>query len=164
MSEPKQQVVVYPGSFDPFTLGHLDILERVLGLFPRVVVLVADQGKAGLLTSEQRAELITVAVRDLAGVQVKIFSGLLVNTVAQMGASAVVRGIRCASDYEHEWSLSGVNALLASQMEFIYFLARPELAPISSSLVRDVLKHGGSLDKLVPLEISRKLETLYPRG
>jgi pantetheine-phosphate adenylyltransferase len=149
--------VIYPGSFDPVTLGHLDILRRALRLFDRVTVVVARSGKAGLLDIDERVDLFRAAVADLAAVEVHPFDGLLVDEVGRRGASAVVRGIRTPGDYEHEWSLAGVNALLAADIEYVYLLARPELAAVSSSLVRDVIRHGGSLDKLVPAPVARAL-------
>jgi pantetheine-phosphate adenylyltransferase len=149
--------VVYPGSFDPVTLGHLDILTRAAGLFDRVTVLVAELGKAGLLPIEDRVRLFRESAGHLANVEVSPFTGLLVDEVRRQQAVAVIRGIRTAGDYEHEWSLAGVNALLAPGVETVYFLARPELAAISSTLVRDVVKHGGSLDKLVPEAVARDL-------
>lgn len=149
--------VVYPGSFDPVTLGHLDILERAVVLFDRVTVLVAELGKAGLLPVSERVELFRASAAHLPGVTVLPFGGLLVQEVRRLRATAVIRGIRTAGDYEHEWSLAGVNALLAPELESVYLLARPELSAISSSLVRDVVKHGGALDKLVPVPVARRL-------
>ncbi len=148
-----QRHVIYPGSFDPVTLGHLDILERASQLFDRITVVVAEMGKAGLLPVGQRVDLFRESVAHLPNVGVELFSGLLVDEVRQRGAQAVIRGIRTAGDYEHEWSLAGVNALLNSDVEYVYLLARPELAAISSTLVRDVIRHGGSLEKLVPLPV-----------
>lgn len=145
--------VLYPGSFDPVTLGHVDILQRARRLFDRVTVAVAVQGKAGLLDADERVALLQASVAHLDGVQVHPFSGLLVDEVRRRGADAVVRGIRTAGDYEHEWSLAGVNALLADGVEYIYFLARPEMAAVSSTLVRDVIRHGGPLEKLVPAPV-----------
>lgn len=145
--------VVYPGSFDPVTLGHLDILGRACRLFDRVTVLVASAGKAGLLTVDQRVDLFRQATREMAAVTVRPFAGLLVDEVRTLGADAVVRGIRSASDYEHEWRLAGVNGLLSTDVEYIYLLARPEQAAISSSLVRDVIRHGGDLSRLVPAAV-----------
>lgn len=141
---------LYPGSFDPVTLGHLDIVTRAAGLFDKVTVAVARSGKAGLLGIDQRVALFRDSVRGLANVEVEPFSGLLVDEVARIGADVVIRGIRSQGDYEHEWSLAGVNALLASDIEYIYLLARPSLAVISSTLVRDVIRHKGPLEKLVP--------------
>ncbi|MCP4573154.1 MAG: pantetheine-phosphate adenylyltransferase [bacterium] len=151
--------VLYPGSFDPVTLGHVDILERTCRLFDRVTVLVAAHGKAGLLPVEQRVDLVRTSVAHLPGVAVESFSGLLVDEVLARGAAAVVRGIRNAGDYEHEWSMAGVNSLLASDTEFVYLLARPDLAAVSSTLVRDVIRHGGALDRLVPAPVVRALDS-----
>ena len=154
--------VVYPGSFDPFTIGHLDILRRARALFPRLVVLVAADGKAQLLSAQRRVELIRMATADKDGVDVRVFDGLLVDAVAGLKAAAVVRGIRCAGDYEHEWGMAGVNALLDQDIEFVYLLARPELAAVSSTLVRDVLRHGGRLDRLVPAPLAAELRRDFP--
>ena len=145
--------VLYPGSFDPVTLGHIDILGRARKLFDRVTVVVAKSGKAGLLDVDERVDLFRDSVAGMDGVEVHAFSGLLVDEVARRGAQGVVRGIRTPGDYEHEWSLAGVNALLAADIEYVYLLARPELAAVSSSLVRDVIRHGGTLDKLVPAPV-----------
>lgn len=141
---------IYPGSFDPVTLGHMDIVTRAARLFDKVTVAVAHSGKAGLLGIDERVALFRDSVRGLVNVEVEPFSGLLVDEVARLGADAVIRGIRSQGDYEHEWSLAGVNALLASNIEYIYLLARPSLAAISSTLVRDVIRHKGPLEKLVP--------------
>lgn len=152
-----QRNALYPGSFDPVTLGHLHILERAAGLFDEITVLVAESGKAGLLSVDQRVHLFQESIGDLSNVKVSSFSGLLVDEVRRRKAVAVIRGIRTAGDYEHEWSLAGVNALLAPEVESVYFLARPEMAAISSSLVRDVIRHGGPLEKLVPAPVAQAL-------
>ena len=152
--------VLYPGSFDPVTIGHVDVLERARKLFDRVTVVVAAHGKADLLPVAERVRLFRASITHLDGVEVHPFSGLLVEEVRARGADAVIRGIRSAGDYEHEWSLAGVNALLAPGIESIYFLARPDLAAISSSLVRDVHRHGGDLDKLVPPAVARALKNM----
>ncbi len=149
--------VLYPGSFDPVTLGHLDILERANALFDKITVVVAETGKAGLLSVDQRVRLFRESTTHLPGVEVHSFGGLLVDEVKARGAMGVIRGIRTAGDYEHEWTLAGVNALLASEVEYIYFLARPGLAAVSSTLVRDVVRHHGPLEKLVPPPVVRAL-------
>ena len=149
--------VLYPGSFDPVTLGHIDIISRALKLFDKVTVVVAQSGKAGLLDLDERVDLFRSSVKGLGNVEVHPFSGLLVDEVSKQGAHAVIRGIRTPGDYEHEWSLAGVNALLAADIEYIYLLARPALAAVSSTLVRDVIRHGGPLDKLVPAPVAKAL-------
>ena len=149
--------VLYPGSFDPVTLGHIDILERANRLFDKVTVVVAQAGKAGLLDLDERVDLFRASVQRLDAVEVHPFSGLLVDEVTRRGAQAVIRGIRTPGDYEHEWSLAGVNALLAADIEYVYLLARPSLAAVSSTLVRDVIRHGGPLEKLVPEAVAKAL-------
>jgi pantetheine-phosphate adenylyltransferase len=149
--------VLYPGSFDPVTLGHIDILQRALSLFDEVTVVVAELGKAALLPVDERVALFRESVKGLDRVQVHPFSGLLVDEVRRRNAHGVIRGIRTAGDYEHEWSLAGVNSLLDAQVEYIYFLARPEMAAVSSTLVRDVIRHGGPLEKLVPSTVAKAL-------
>ncbi|HOX26283.1 MAG TPA: pantetheine-phosphate adenylyltransferase [Candidatus Krumholzibacteria bacterium] len=161
-----ERLALYPGSFDPVTLGHLDILRRARGLFDRVVVLVAADGKAGLWTVERRAQLVRESLAldgALAGCPVETFTGLLVDEARRRGACAVVRGMRSAADYEHEWSLHGVNRTLWPPFETIWLPARPELAAISSSLVRQVARHGGSLTGLVPAPVAAALAADPPR-
>ena len=149
--------VLYPGSFDPVTLGHIDIITRALKLFDKVTVAVAHMGKADLLDIDERVDLFRESVKGLGNVEVHPFDGLLVEEVARCGADAVIRGIRTQGDYEHEWSLAGVNALLAADIEYIYLLARPAMAAVSSTLVRDVIRHGGPLEKLVPAPVVKAL-------
>jgi pantetheine-phosphate adenylyltransferase len=157
-----ERLALYPGSFDPVTLGHLDILGRACALFDRVVVLVAAQGKAGLWPAERRAELVRESAAGLP-CEVDTFTGLLVDEVRRRGAAAVVRGVRSAADYAHEWSLHGTNRVLLPGFETVWLPARPELAAVSSSLVRDVARHGGDLEKLVPPSVVRALASGPPR-
>ena len=149
--------VLYPGSFDPVTLGHIDIIRRALKLFDKVTVVVVKVGKADLLEIDERVDLFRESVNGMDNVEVHSFDGLLVDEVTKRGADAVIRGIRTQGDYEHEWSLAGINALLASDIEYIYLLARPEMAAVSSTLVRDVIRHGGPLEKLVPAPVAKAL-------
>jgi pantetheine-phosphate adenylyltransferase len=149
--------VLYPGSFDPVTLGHIDIIKRALKLFDKVTVVVVKVGKADLLGIDERVDLFRESVKGLGNVEVFPFDCLLVDEVSSRGADAVIRGIRSQGDYEHEWSLAGVNALLAANIEYIYLLARPEMAAVSSTLVRDVIRHGGPLEKLVPAPVAKAL-------
>ncbi len=150
--------VLYPGSFDPVTLGHIDILGRARQLFDKVTVVIAENGKAGLLPVAERVDLFRQSVAEMDNVEVHAFSGLLVDEVKSRDADAVVRGIRTSGDYEHEWSLAGVNALLSADVEYIYFLARPHMAAVSSTLVRDVIRHGGDLSLLVPAPVAAALQ------
>jgi pantetheine-phosphate adenylyltransferase len=152
-----EKLVLYPGSFDPFTLGHLDIASRALRIFDRLVIAVAADGKAAWLPLAERLALVQAAVADLGRCEVVPFHGLLVEEVRRRGAVAVVRGIRSAGDYEHEWSLANVNSRLDPAFETVCLLSRPEFAAISSTLVREVARHGGALDALVPGPVARAL-------
>ena len=155
------RVALYPGTFDPVTLGHLDVLQRALALFDRVTVLVAAESKAGLFSLEQRLQLLRAAVADLDRCDVEGFAGLLVDEVRRRRPVAVLRGIRSAMDYEHEWSLAGVNLALLPGCEFVFLLARPEMAPLSSTLVREVARHGGDLSRLVPPAVAELLDRRF---
>jgi pantetheine-phosphate adenylyltransferase len=152
-----ERLVLYPGSFDPFTLGHQDIAQRAARLFDRVLIAVAADGKAAWLPLEDRLAQARAAVAGIAGCEVVPFEGLLVTEVRRRGAVAVVRGIRSAGDYEHEWSLANVNGRLDPACETVCLLSRPEFAAISSSLVREVARHGGALEALVPAPVARLL-------
>lgn len=156
-----ERLALYPGSFDPVTLGHLDILRRASGFFDRVVVLIAAAGKAGLLPLERRVELVKACTEDL-GCEVDTFAGLLVDEVRRRGAIAVVRGVRSAMDYEHEWGLHGVNQTLLPAYESIWLPARSTMAAVSSTLVRDVARHGGPLEDLVPPVVAAALRAKPP--
>ena len=157
------RLALYPGTFDPVTLGHMDILARALALFDRVVVLVAEEGKAGFFPLEERVALFRAATAGMERCEIQPFSGLFVEQVEKFSPVAVIRGIRSAMDYEHEWALAGVNRTLWPESEYVFLLARPELAPLSSTLVRDVARHGGSLTKLVPAAAARALDRRFGR-
>jgi len=160
------RLALYPGSFDPVTFGHLDILQRARRLFDQVVVLVAADGKAGLWPADRRARLVRESLAgqgDLADCPVETFGGLLVDEVRRRRACAVVRGVRSAGDYEHEWELHGVNRALLPEFETIWLPARPELAAVSSSLVRQVARYGGPLADLVPPPVAAALAAEPPR-
>lgn len=157
-----ERLVVYPGSFDPTTLGHLDIIDRACNLFDRVVVLVAENGKAELWPADRRVALLRKCLPDSACCEVAAFGGLLVDEVRRRRAVAVVRGVRSAADYDHEWSLHGVNTQLLAGFETVWLPARPQYAAVSSSLIRDVARHGGPLGELVPPAVAEALEADPP--
>jgi pantetheine-phosphate adenylyltransferase len=148
---------LYPGSFDPLTLGHLDVLKRALRLFDEVIIGVAADGKAGLLSLGERLDLAREVTAGLRGCRVESFAGLLVDMVRHLQVSAVVRGIRSAGDYEPEWRMAGMNAAMEPACETIFLMARPELAIISSTLVREVVRHGGDPTPFVPPPVARAL-------
>lgn len=143
--------VVYPGSFDPCTNGHLDIIARASRLFDRVVVAVlVNHSKSPLFTAEERVELLKTAVAEYPNVEVHSFSGLLVDFMKNVDANIIIKGIRALSDYEYEFQMALTNQALSPAIETLFLPASKEYMFLSSSLVKEVAKYGGSLKGLVP--------------
>ncbi len=143
-------IAVFPGSFDPVTLGHLDIAERARGLFDRVILAVADNSrKTPLLDVETRVALARAATADLDGVEVASTGALLVHFCREVGATVIVKGLRGGADYDAELPMALMNREL-SGIETVFIAGNPTLQHVASSLVRDVARHGGSIATLVP--------------
>lgn len=146
------------GSFDPLTNGHLDVMARASRLFGRVVVAVlVNPGKAPLLTLDERLTLVGDSVRDLPGIEVVAFDGLLVEAARAHGATVVVRGLRSVTDFEHEWPMARMNATLLPGLDTVYLPAAPEWAHVSSSLVRQIHLLGGPIQTFVPPAVAAHL-------
>ncbi len=147
----RRGLALYPGSFDPFTLGHLDVLERALRVFDAVEVTVAvNSSKKGLLTPDERCVLIRRCTPHLDGVTVASFEGLLVDYARQRGAAALVRGLRNQLDFAYESHLAFGNRSLYPELETVFFVPDARYAPISSTIVRDVHRWGGDVSAFVP--------------
>jgi pantetheine-phosphate adenylyltransferase, bacterial len=145
------KLAIYPGTFDPVTNGHLDVLERSLKIFDTVVLSVArDTGKQSLFSLEERARMLTEAVRDYPGARVVTFEGLLMNHAVSCGAAAIIRGLRAVSDFEYEFQMSMMNKNLNPDVETVFLMTSPENAFISSSMIRQVASLGGTISGLVP--------------
>jgi pantetheine-phosphate adenylyltransferase len=141
---------VFPGSFDPFTLGHVDIVARARALFDHVVVVVADNStKAPLLTVDERVALAAEATAGFDDVEVAATGGLIVDFCAEIGATVIVKGLRGGADYDMERPMALMNRAL-SGVETVFVSGDPALQHVASSLVRDVARHGGSIARLVP--------------
>ena len=146
--------VCYPGTFDPITKGHLDIIERASKQFNEVVVLImANPKKVALFTAEERKDMIEKSIKGLNNVKVEIGSGLTVEYAKKCGASALLRGIRAVSDYENELSQATANMELDDSIETIFLIARPEYSFVSSSIVKEIALFDGDIEKFVPKEI-----------
>ena len=142
---------VFPGSFDPITVGHLDIIKRAALVFDKVFVSVLDNpGKESDFSVEQRLELIRDAISGIENVEACASSGLLVEHCRELGASVIIRGIRNGADVEYEATLEEVNTRIAPEIATVYLISKPEHAHISSSLVRQLIKIGISIEGLVP--------------
>lgn len=146
-----EKVCIYPGSFDPMTLGHVDIIRRACSLFDKVIVAVLhNPAKKGCFTVEERMGMIRVACAGLPQVEVKAFDGLLVDAVKKTGAHAVVRGLRAISDFESEKTMAQLNAELLPGMETLFMMTKPEHSHVSASAVREIASFGGDFSQYVP--------------
>jgi pantetheine-phosphate adenylyltransferase len=157
-----QRIAVYPGSFDPIHNGHLDIIERCGPLFDEVVVAVLrNEGKQPLFTVEERME----SIRGLVGpdVRVESFSGLLVDFMDQVGARAVIRGLRAVSDFEYEFQMALMNRQLHPSLETVFLVPAVDLTYLSSSLVREVARYGGDVSALVHPTVAEALARRFGR-
>ncbi|MHB8635875.1 MAG: pantetheine-phosphate adenylyltransferase [Fimbriimonadaceae bacterium] len=150
------RLAIYPGSFDPLTLGHLDVIERASRLFDRVVVSVGvNSAKQPLLTPEQRAQGIRESVTSLGNVDVDTFQGLLASHAERMGASAIVRGLRATADFEYEFQMATVNRKLNSGIETVFLMTKWEHSYLSSTIVKEIARLGGDYSSLVPDPVAR---------
>ncbi|MBQ7890884.1 MAG: pantetheine-phosphate adenylyltransferase [Erysipelotrichaceae bacterium] len=150
---------IYPGSFDPITYGHLDIIRRAAMLYDELVVVVLiNDAKKPLFTVEERVEMLKETVGELPNVTVKASPGLTVNFARKEGASVIIRGIRAVMDYEYELQQSTINMMLADEIETVFLLARPEYSFLSSSAAKTVASYKGDLKHFVPNNIAKRLE------
>jgi pantetheine-phosphate adenylyltransferase len=145
------RTAVYPGSFDPITNGHLDIIRRGTRLFDRVIVgILENEEKSALFNVAERIQIIREVTSDLPAVEVLSFSGLLVNFVEKVHANVVVRGIRAVSDFEYEFQMALMNRELAPNTETIFMMPAVEYTFVSSRLIKEVFRLGGDVSRLVP--------------
>ena len=145
------RLAICPGSFDPVTNGHLDVIQRAAKLFDRVVVLVAiNAGKKGLFTPEERRELLCRATAHLPNVTVETHDGLLADYAREKNAAAIVKGLRAMSDFEYEFQMALTNRKLYDQVETVFLTTSTEYMYLSSSLVKEVAKLGGDVSEFVP--------------
>jgi pantetheine-phosphate adenylyltransferase len=153
---PDRGVAVYPGTFDPVTMGHLDIIERAARHFDVVVAVSTNPSKAPLFSLEERIALVKDATASIEGVEVDSFEGLLVDYAGRRGAHLIVKGLRVVSDFEYEMQMAQMNVRLAG-VETLFMVANPTYSFLSSSLVKEVARLGGEVDGLVPPEVARRL-------
>lgn len=147
------KTILYPGSFDPVTNGHLDITKRASRIFDKVVIAVAmNAEKDPLFTPPERIEMLQEVVRrlELGNVEVSMFDGLLVNALAQFQASAVIRGLRAVSDFEYEFQMALMNRELNDKCETLFMMPSPEYSFVSSRLIKEIARCGGDINPFVP--------------
>jgi pantetheine-phosphate adenylyltransferase len=157
---------VCPGSYDPVTMGHLDIIGRASNVFDRVIVGVVNQPvrkQAPLFDASERVEFISEQVAEYGNVQVKPFDTLLVDFAREHGAKAIVKGLRAISDFEYEFEMNQLNRKMAPDIESIYFMAAPEFSFLSSSGIKELAMFGGDINGLVPDRVAARLQEEFKR-
>ena len=160
-----KRIALYPGTFDPMTLGHLDILKRASRLCDRLIVGVAiNRSKGPLFALDERVEMVENVVapfRDRIEVEVKPFEGLLIHFVESVGASMIVRGLRAVSDFEYEFQMAGMNDRLNPDIETVFLMADPQYQTIASRLVKEIARLGGDVSQFVTPEVELRLKDKY---
>jgi len=158
-------LAIYPGSFDPITNGHLDLISRAARLFDRLIVaILRNESKQPLFSVEERMEMLREVVRDYPNVEVDSFHGLLVDYAAAKGATVIIRGIRAISDYEYELQMALMNRRLAPSIETVFLMAGEAYSFISSRLVTEVIGLGGDISGLVPPSVEVRLKNRVSGG
>ena len=158
---PGALIAIYPGSFDPITNGHLDLIERAARLVDRLIVaILRNEKKQPLFTVNERVDMLRGSVSHIPNVEVDFFDGLLVEYARHRGATAIVRGIRAISDYEYEWQMALMNRRLRPDIETIFLMAGEAHSFISSQLVKEVIRLGGNISDMVPPVVEARLKTI----
>jgi pantetheine-phosphate adenylyltransferase len=158
-SQPRRLVAIYPGSFDPITNGHLDVIGRAARLVDRLIVSIArNERKQPLFSVSDRVEMVSEVVAEYPNVTVGYFDGLLVEYASSQGATLIIRGIRAISDYEYEWQMALMNRRLRPDIETMFMMAGQQHAFISSNMVKEVIRLGGDVTDLVPVSVEQRLK------
>jgi len=159
------RTVIYPGSFDPLTNGHLDVVQRAAKLFDLVIVAIArNEGKNPLFSLSERRELVAKAVERLANVEVDTFTGLLVDYVDQRSGHAIIRGLRAVSDFEFEFQLALMNRKLNERVETIFMMPKDTYTFLSSRIVKEIARLGGDVRTFVPSHVQNALKAKLAKG
>jgi pantetheine-phosphate adenylyltransferase len=157
---------ICPGSYDPVTFGHIDVIKRAAGIFDRVVVGVvgSPHHKAPMFSLEERVAFLEEALEGIEDVEVDVFRELVVDFARKWEAKAIVKGLRVISDFEWEFQMNQLNRTLAPEVETVYVMASPAVSFVSSSGVKEIAAFGGRVDELVPKRVAKRFAELYPDG
>lgn len=148
------RIAIYPGSFDPVTLGHLDIIKRASAVFDKLIVAVMhNQNKVPMFDTEERMELLRRTINNLPNVEITSFGGLLADYARQQDACAIIKGLRAVSDFEYEFQMALANRKLNPELDTVFLMTSAEYMYLSSSVVKDIAVHGGNIAGFVPAEI-----------
>jgi pantetheine-phosphate adenylyltransferase len=153
-----KKIALFPGSFDPFTIGHEEVVKRALKIFDKVIIAVGanESKKGGLFSLNDRMEMIQTVFKDEPRVGVDSYDGLTVDFCKESGAGFLLRGLRTSADFEYERAIAQVNKAMAPEIESVFLLTAPEHTPINSTIVKDILRHGGDASKFVPASLDLK--------
>ena len=155
-------IAVYPGSFDPVTLGHLDIIERSAHMVDRLIVgVLQNNSKTPLFSVEERVKMLKEVTKDIPNVEVKSFAGLTVDFAKECGANAVVRGLRAITDFEYELQMAQTNRVLEPEVDTTFLITSLEYAYLSSTVVKEVAAFGGDIHKFVPDFVEKEIRAKY---
>lgn len=158
----KKNIAVYPGTFDPITNGHIDLVERSLGIFDEVIIALApNPKKMPLFTIEERIEMIKAATKGLENVKTDVFNGLLVNYAKKKKAKAIIRGLRAVSDFEYEFQMALMNRRLDSRIETVFLMPSEEYSYLTSTIIKEIAAFKGSVNGLVPKIVEDKLKEKF---
>lgn len=149
-----QRIAVFPGSFDPFTLGHKNIVNRALPMFDQIIIAIgSNSNKNYMFSQEQRIEWIKEVFNDEPKITVEIFEGLTVNFCKDHNSHFIIRGLRSYTDFDYEFAIAQMNKKVAPEIETVFLLTDPEFSAVSSSIVRDLIRNKGNVDQFLPKEI-----------
>ena len=156
-------MAIYPGTFDPITNGHLDIIQRAVNLFEKVIISVAQNSEKGktLFSKEERLSLILQSVSDMPSIQVDSFKGLMVDHAVKHSANAAIRGLRALSDFEFEFKMALMNRSLNEEISTVFLMPHAKYTHVSSSMVREVASLGGSVSEYVPPHVDKALKEKF---
>jgi pantetheine-phosphate adenylyltransferase len=162
-SDKKPSIAIYPGTFDPITMGHLDIVDRALNLFDKVIIALAiNPGKTPLFTLEERQAMIKNCFpEDYSRIEIDTVTGLLVDYALQRKAKAIIRGLRAVSDFDYEFQLALMNRKLVREVDTLFLMPGFRWIYISSSIIKDAARHGGDVSELVPEHVDRMLKKKF---
>ena len=157
---------IYPGTYDPVTNGHIDVIHRAASIFDRVVIGVVNEPrhKKPMFTLDERVAFLNQALEGIDNVEVDVFAVLVVDFAHKWGAKVIVKGLRVISDFEWEFQMNQLNRTLAPDIETVYVMASPSVSFVSSSGVKEIAAFGGSVDQLVPEAVARRFRELHPAG
>ena len=160
-----QRVAIYPGSFDPVTNGHIDIVARGLTLFDKIIVAILhNPAKKSLFTVEERVELLTICLKNNPAIEIDSFGGLLVDYAARKNAQAILRGLRAVSDFEYEFQLALMNRRLNREVQTVFLMTGMRWIFTSSSIIKGAAQFGGNISGMVPPEVNKRLKEKFVKA